>query len=145
MRRIGYVKEKQNIPPGKKIIQCDGFLLTHEYANSNLPHITVARKREERDPGTGPKSGDRVPYVFIDTKNPKDLQYLKAEDPDFAIENNLKPDVQYYLEHGLSSPLVSLMEVFIENPKETLFNTALVKYNKNKNKQLDIYEFLGIV
>jgi DNA polymerase delta subunit 1 len=144
LRRIGYIKEKKNIPPGKKSVQCDGFYLTHEYANSNLPHITVARKREERDPGTGPKSGDRVPYVFIDTKNPKDLQYLKAEDPDFAIENNLKPDVQYYLEHGLSSPLVSLMEVFIDNPKETLFSTAVNKFNKKKNYQLDIYEYLGI-
>ena len=81
---------------------------------------------------------------WIDTKNPKDLQYLKAEDPDFASEHNLKPDVQYYLEHGLSSPLISLMEVFIDNPKETLFNTALTKFNNKKNQQVDIYEYLGI-
>ena len=144
LRRIGYVKTKEEIPPGKKSVKCDGFYLTHEYANANQPHLTVARKREEREAGTGPKSGDRVPYVFIDTKNKKDLQYLKAEDPDYAIEHNLKPDVVYYLEHGLQSPLESLFELFLDNPNETLFSKAAKKFEKKKNAQVDIYEFLGI-
>jgi DNA polymerase delta subunit 1 len=144
LRRIGYVKNKSDIPKEKKSIQCDGFYLTHEYANSNLPHITVARKREERENGTGPKSGDRVPYIFVDTKNPNDLQYMKAEDPEYAKANNLRPDVKYYIEHGLDSPLSSLFEVFMENPSKVLFNSALSKFSKKKNKQVDIYEFLGI-
>lgn len=144
LRRIGYVKDKDDIPPGKKSIKCDGFYLTHEYSNANLPHLTVSKKREEREAGTGPKSGDRVPYVFIDTKNPNDLQYLKAEDPDYAIEHKLKPDVMYYLDHGLQSPLASLFEVFMDNPEKVLFDKSVQKFSKKKNKQVDIYEFLGI-
>jgi DNA polymerase elongation subunit (family B) len=144
LRRISYVKTKEEIPPGKKSVKCDGFYLTHEYANANQPHLIVACKREEREAGTGPKSGDRVPYVFIDTKNKKDLQYLKAEDPNYAIENQLKPDVVYYLDHGLRSPLESLFELFLDDPTKTLFSNAVKKYEKKKNAQQDIYEFLGI-
>lgn len=144
LRRIGYVKTKGEIPPGKSSIACKGFYLTHEYGNPNLPHVTVAIKREEREPGCGPKSGDRVPYIFIDTKNKKDLQYLKAEDPAYAKEASLNPDVQYYLEHGLQSPLESLFSLFLKDPFNELFAEALAEYKTTKNKQIDIYEFLGI-
>lgn len=144
LRRISYVKNKRDIPPGKFHIECNGFFLIHEYKNANLPHLVVSAKREEREAGSGPKSGDRVPYVFIDTGNPKDLQYTKAEDPAFVKENNVKLDVVYYLEHALKSPLESLFELFLDDPKTTLFSEALQTFNSKKNSSVDIYEFLGI-
>ena len=144
LKRISYVKSEREVPAGKKMIKCKNFYLVHEYANANQPHITVARKREEREAGTGPKTGDRVPHVFLDTGNNKHLQFEKAEDPAYAKENDSKIDVVYYLHHGLESPLVSLFEVFLENPKEELFSEAFNSYIKHVNRQVDIYKFLGI-
>uniref|UniRef100_A0A6C0FBH7 DNA-directed DNA polymerase n=1 Tax=viral metagenome TaxID=1070528 RepID=A0A6C0FBH7_9ZZZZ len=144
LRRINYWKTRIDIPKNAKYIKCNGFYLTHEYSNANLPHITVAIKREEREPGTGPKSGDRVPYVFIDTGNKKDLQYLKAEDPEYAVKHKCQPDLQYYMEHGLRSPLESLFSVFIDKPYEVLFKDIVQQRSIEKNMQVDLYEFLDL-
>ena len=38
------------------------------------PHLYLAYKINQRNPGEGPKSGARLPYVFVDTGNEKDLQ-----------------------------------------------------------------------
>ena len=120
------------------------YCMEHEYLTANQPHLTVALKREERDPGTGPKSGDRVPYVFVDTKNAKDLQYQKAEDPEYVKQNNLKIDLEYYIHHGLKSPLASLFELFIDNPEKELFEEALQNFKSKRNNYNDIYRILGI-
>lgn len=107
----------------------------------NLPHFTVAKKIEERSPGTGPKCGERVPYVFIDTYNKKDLQYQKAEDPTYAKQNNLKLDVNYYLEHALTNPMQSLFELFMKEPKKELFECVLndkevLEENKRRTRSM---------
>jgi DNA polymerase delta subunit 1 len=67
------------------------------YKNLDLPHLAVARKMEQRDPGSGPKPGDRVRYVLLDTGNPTDKQSVKAEDPAYAVEHGLPLDMSYYL------------------------------------------------
>jgi DNA polymerase delta subunit 1 len=141
MKRVSYTT---NEPQKKKFVKGRSHYLVHDYDNANQPHLTVALKREEREPGTGPKSGDRVPYVFIETRNPKDLQYQKAEDPEYAKFHNLKIDWQYYLEHGLESPLSSLFELFIKNPAKVLFGPSLDSFTAKRNEQLDIYDILGV-
>ena len=119
------------------------FCRESAYANQNQPHLTVAMKKEMREKGYGPKSGDRVPYIFLDTGNRKHLQYEKAEDPQYAIDNNLKIDAEYYLDHGLRSPLESLFEVFLPDPR-VVFTDARGEFMKRKNKQKDIFEFLKL-
>ena len=111
------------------------------YKNRNQPHLAVAQKIEERAPGSGPKSGERVPYVFIDTGNKKHKQFEKAEDPDYAIEKKLPLDLMYYFEHSLSSPITSLFEVFIENTQNELFGEIIREYVNNKNKQRKLNDF----
>ena len=146
LKRIGYVPDINDVPEEKRktCIKCNGFYLTHEYSNANQPHITVARKREERETGTGPRSGDRVPYVFVETKNPRDLQFMKAEDPDYAKANDIKLDVGYYLDHSLQSPLTSLFSLFMDDPAAELFGKSQLEFTIRKNRQVDIYKFLGI-
>lgn len=141
MKRISY---STDIPRDCKYLTGTTHYLIHDYANANQPHLIVALKREEREPGTGPKSGDRVPYVFVETRNPKDLQYQKAEDPDYVKQHNLKIDRQYYLEHGMESPLCSLFELFIDNPAKVLFGKQMESYINARNEQIDIYELLGV-
>lgn len=111
------------------------------YKNRNQPHLAVAQKIEERAPGSGPKSGERVPYVFIDTGNKKHKQFEKAEDPEYAIEKKLPLDLMYYFEHSLSSPITSLFEVFIENTQNELFGEIIREYVNNKNKQRKLNDF----
>jgi DNA polymerase elongation subunit (family B) len=45
---------------------------------------------------------------------------LQAEDPIYALENNLPIDVQHYLEHHLSQPLLRIFEPVMKNPKDLL-------------------------
>lgn len=113
------------------------------YKNRNQPHVAVADKIEKRNPGSGPKSGERVPYIFVNTGDSKHKQFEKAEDPDYVIQHNMPIDVMYYLEHSLSSPLKSLFEVFVENPERILFDELLHEYETMKNKEIMISKFFS--
>ena len=117
--------------------------LRKDYKNDKQPHLYVAQKIEERQPGSGPKCGERVPYVFMDTGNPKHLQFEKAEDPGYVIENGLqhKIDVLYYLKHSLLSPVESLFELFMSDAKEDIFGELIREFEKKKAKQTSITTF----
>ena len=108
--------------------------LRKDYKNQNLPHLIVADKMEKRDPGSGPRSGERVPYVFIevinDTKKPV-LQIDKVEDPVYVKTNGLRLDALYYLEHTLESPLKTLFDLFY--PDLDMFKESKKKYLQSKN------------
>ena len=116
-----------------------------DYKNKNQPHLEVAKNMEKRNPGSGPKCGERIPYVFIETKNKKDLQYQKAEDPLYAKENKIPIDLLYYMEHSLFNPIQSLFEVFLPNPSKRLFGHMIEAYKKNKSGQKDIDTFFKAV
>lgn len=117
--------------------------LRKDYKNDKQPHLYVAKKIEERQPGSGPKCGERVPYVFMDTGNPKHLQFEKAEDPGYVIEKGLqhKIDVLYYLKHSLISPVESLFELFMSDAKEDIFGELIRDFEKQKAKQTSITTF----
>jgi len=81
--------------------------------------VELAKKMKKRDPATAPAVGDRVPYVII--KAAKGTKaYEKAEDPIYALRNNLPIDCQHYLDHHLALPLMRLFEPILKNPKELL-------------------------
>jgi hypothetical protein len=92
------------------------------YKDEKQPHLAVARKIHART-GTPVPSGERVPYVFVlDGSTDVDaLQYLKAEDPDYATLHKLPLDVLYYIDNQITKPLVSLLEVVVEDPIKELF------------------------
>lgn len=46
--------------------------------------------------------------------------YEKAEDPIYALRNNLPIDCQHYLEHHLEKPLMRLFEPIMKNPRDLL-------------------------
>lgn len=92
------------------------------YKDEKQPHLAVARKIHART-GTPVPSGERVPYVFVlDGITDVDaLQYLKAEDPEYATLHKLPLDVLYYIDNQITKPLVSLLEVVVEDPIQELF------------------------
>lgn len=114
-----------------------------DYKNDKQPHLEVSRKIEKRNPGSGPKCGERIPYVFIKTGNNKHLQYQKAEDPSFVKENNIEIDLVYYMEHSLFNPIQSIFEVFFTNPSQTLYGQMISAYKKQEQGQKDITEFFS--
>ena len=114
-----------------------------DYKNKNQPHLEVARKIEERNPGSGPKCGERVPYVFVDTKIKAHLQCERAEDPVYAKENNLPIDLLYYMEHSLFNPIQSLFEVFITTPSKKLYGPMIDAFKKKQTGQTDITNFFS--
>eukprot|EP00195_Chlamydomonas_chlamydogama_P002057 CAMPEP_0202920478 /NCGR_PEP_ID=MMETSP1392-20130828/76878_1 /ASSEMBLY_ACC=CAM_ASM_000868 /TAXON_ID=225041 /ORGANISM="Chlamydomonas chlamydogama, Strain SAG 11-48b" /LENGTH=1079 /DNA_ID=CAMNT_0049613975 /DNA_START=162 /DNA_END=3401 /DNA_ORIENTATION=+ len=96
-----------------------GLTQDAEEYEGKVAHVELAKKMRKRDPATAPAVGDRVPYVII--KAAKGAKaYEKAEDPIYALENNLPIDVQHYLEHHLSLPLLRIFEPVMKNPKELL-------------------------
>lgn len=82
--------------------------------------MELAKKMRKRDMATAPGVGDRVPYVII--KAAKGAKaYEKAEDPIYALDNNLPIDSQHYLQHHLGQPLMRLFEPILkEKAKELL-------------------------
>ena len=105
------------------------------YKNENIPHVALAAKIKERDPGNAVKPSDRVSYVFIDTlSNRNEPQYKKVEDPKYATEHSLKLDLEYYI-NAFKTPISEIIGLILENP-EKLFDEPLNKYKKERVDKL---------
>ena len=105
----------------------------------NQAHVQVVRKMRERQPGSEPQSGDRVPYILIDTGDPKAKAFEKSEDPKYAKDNNLKIDYNYYFINKFLNPVCDLIEPLFEDPKEEIFGELLtrVKPKRRPKKKLE--------
>ena len=77
-------------------------------------HVRVAEKMRQRNPGSEPRQGNRVPYVIIN--NGKEKAFDKSEDPAYVEENNIRLDYRYYFMHQLLKPVSDLLEPFIKDP-----------------------------
>ncbi|CAE7508903.1 POLD1 [Symbiodinium sp. CCMP2456] len=81
----------------------------NEYT-AKAPHAEVAEKLKKRDATTAPRLGDRVSYLVL-AGAAKAKVYEKAEDPLYALENDLPIDADYYLENQLKQPLLRVFEL----------------------------------
>ena len=82
-------------------------------------HAELAKRMRQRDPGSAPNVGDRVPYVIVQA--PKGTAaYEKAEDPVYVLDHNLPLDASYYLQNQLAKPLTRIFEPIIKDPESTL-------------------------
>ena len=123
--------------PNEKLILSQG--LSDTYKSQNLSHVQVRNKMRERQPGSEPQSGDRVPYILLDTGDPKAKAYEKAEDPKYAKEHNLKVDYNYYFINKFLNPVCDLIEPLFEDPKEEIFGELLtrVKPKRRPKKKVE--------
>ncbi len=120
--------------PNEKLILSQQ--LSDSYKSENLSHVQVRNKMRERQPGSEPQSGDRVPYILIKTHDPRAKAYEKAEDPKYVEENNLPIDYPYYFLNKFLNPVCDLIEPLFENAKEEIFGELITKSKpgkKNKN------------
>ena len=96
--------------------------LRDNYKLQNQPHLTVRNRMKLRNPGSEPKSGERVPYVFINTGEKRNKQYEKAEDPKYAAEHGLQLDKKYYVENQLKKSILPLFELLHDDPDALIFD-----------------------
>lgn len=109
------------------------------YATENSPHIALCKKIRERDPGAAPVVNDRINYLFVELEdNPAAKLFEKAEDPEYAIKNNLNIDVLYYIENQLRKPISEVLGLLIEDP-DTLFDDITLTYKNNKKEAIKLY------
>jgi DNA polymerase elongation subunit (family B) len=85
------------------------------YKNPNsIAHKVLADRITARDPGSKPSSGDRIPFVYIVTKDKKALQGEKIETPTFITENGLKIDYSFYITNQIMKPVQQVFALVLE-------------------------------
>jgi DNA polymerase delta subunit 1 len=112
-----------------------------DYKNENLLQCVVAREANEREPGQGPKPGDRVQYLVIEGPPPL---YAKVKDFQHAVREKLPIDYDYYAEQ-LINPLTSFFDCFgpqVMARVLSLFRDAAGKRYRLINRVGDLSEFI---
>ena len=79
-----------------------------------IAHKVLADRITARDAGNKPSSGDRIPFVYINTKNKKALQGEKIETPTFILENNIKIDYSFYITNQIMKPVQQVFALVLE-------------------------------
>ena len=96
-----------------------------------IAHKVLADRITARDPGNKPGPGDRIPFVYISTKDKKALQGEKIETPTFITENNLKIDYSFYITNQIMKPVQQVFALVLEKIWE--MNKKIPKLKKFKN------------
>ena len=102
----------------------------------SIAHKVLSDRITTRDPGNKPSSGDRIPFVYINTTNKKALQGDKIETPTFIKENNLKIDYSFYITNQIMKPVQQVFALVLEKIWE-LQKKHLIKMPKYK-KEVEI-------
>ena len=107
----------------------------------SIAHKVLADRMTARDPGNKPSSGDRIPFVYINTTNKKALQGEKIETPNFIKENSLKIDYSFYITNQIMKPVQQVFALVLEKiweiQKKT--NTKMKKYKVEKEALVKKY------
>jgi DNA polymerase elongation subunit (family B) len=117
-KAIDFLKHSlQNLVDEK--VTMDKLIITKSlrsgYKNPNsIAHKVLADRITKRDPGNKPSSGDRIPFVYINSSNKKALQGEKIETPTYILENGLKIDYSFYITNQIMKPLQQLFALVLE-------------------------------
>ena len=148
-----------------KSLRDDYAAMEEDYkGKATLPaHRVLANRMEARDPGTAPKVGDRVQFVYVDENKQKTKQGDRIEHVDFVRANKLKPDVNFYITNQIQNPVAQLFALCIEqlegykSPSKESYKAMYERFMeklkdeeeatlatlKKKEDQLDAMMFLG--
>jgi DNA polymerase elongation subunit (family B) len=141
-------KELINILNNKYLM--DKFIITKTLKSSyknplSIAHKVLADRMSEREAGTAPQCGDRIPFVYkrIDKNGvePKNiLQGVRAEHPDYMKKNNLKIDHLFYITNQIQVPTVQFLELLMDKP-ERIFEKAVNKELNRRRHTKEIDKF----
>lgn len=97
-------------------------------------HTVLAKKIEKRSPGSCPKKGSRVPFVIISGAKKSKVRD-RAEDPIYALKNEIPIDTVYYI-NQLKSAMTKILK-YITKDTEGVFrgeHTRRIKIKIPKKK-----------
>ena len=100
------------------------------YKSQNLPHLQVVKKMEARKAFDVPRCGDRISFVICEGGRDEKI-YQRSESTKYAIENNVKVDLQYYLQNQLHKRLEKILIPLNVNV-EKLFDDAERQIMRNR-------------
>ena len=90
--------------------------LRSNYKNPNqIAHKVLADRMGKRDPGNKPGSGDRIPFVYIESKKKNALQGDKIEHPEYIIKNKIRPNYSFYITNQIMKPVQQVFALVLEN------------------------------
>ena len=109
----------------------------------SIAHKVLSDRITARDPGNKPSSGDRIPFVYINTTNKKALQGEKIETPTYIKENGLKIDYSFYITNQIMKPVQQLFALVLEKiwemqnkrPKIAKFKKEVELLRKNTDPE----------
>ena len=91
-----------------------------------IAHKVLADRIGKRDPGNKPKTGDRIPFVYITNKKAK-LQGERIETPEYIRENKIRPDYAFYITNQIMKPLQQVFALVLEHIPEFARNVRTFK------------------
>lgn len=149
-------------------IPLEKFILTKQlgdnYKNPDqLAHVVLANRMKERDPGSAPQIGDRIPFVYVSNLKDKKKQGDRIEHVDYVRQHKLSPDAEFYTTNQIQNPVAQMFALAIEqlegyrprfNYKEMLETfmedgmdeeEATLKVLDKKQKELDELMFQSVI
>ena len=94
------MKCKRDVLKNLDTTQCEGIMVAEQLL---------------RDPGNKPSSGDRIPFVYIHSKNKRALQGEKIEHPEYIVQNKLKPNYSFYITNQIMKPVQQVFALVLED------------------------------
>ena len=113
-----YVKQKlkdvidHKVPLEKFIVSKS---LRDDYKNPDqIAHRVLADRMADRDPGTAPKVGDRIQYVYVEGSKKGAKQGDRIEHVDYVKTKKLKVDTSFYVTNQIQNPVAQLFALCID-------------------------------
>jgi DNA polymerase elongation subunit (family B) len=115
-----------------------------------IAHHVLSLRMAERDPGSKPKSGDRIRYLYFvppASQGKRLLQGQRIETPEFIAQHRLPVDYGHYLTNQLMNPLMQLLSLCVETYWEhhqkrkplAEFRRELDRFQKQCGDDLEAY------
>jgi len=104
---------KNEIPLDKYVVTKQ---LRDDYKNPDqIAHAVLAKRMTERDQGSAPQVGDRLPYIYIAARKDEKKQGDRIEHYDYVKEKGLKPDVEFYITNQIQKPLAQMFALAVDS------------------------------
>jgi hypothetical protein len=111
---------------------------------SSIAHRVLADRMAARDPGTAPKVGDRIAYIYVAENKSAHKQGDKIEEVGYARKKGLHPDTTFYITNQIQNPVAQLFALCLEDlegyvpPRKpsygTLMEDMMKKYENNEEE-----------
>lgn len=149
-------------------IPLEKFIITKQlgdgYKNpEQLAHVVLANRMKERDPGSAPQIGDRIPFLYVNERKQHKKQGDRIEHLDYVRQHKLTPDAELYVTNQIQNPVAQMFALALdklEGYKQRVNYTAMLhtfmedgmdeedatlKVLDRKEKELDELMFQSVI